>query len=154
MNWEAVGAIAELLGSMAVVGTLLFLVVQIRTNSVMIQNATVQDSANAVAEWSRQLTANPELYSIYRTGLRDDTALSKDDRGLFDLVLFQAFHSISSIYLQYRNGGLGEERWESEMRIFTTNFETPGGRASWERQKHMLDVKFQKEIEAQFKSGD
>ena len=154
MNWEAVGAIAELLGSMAVVGTLLFLVVQIRTNSVMIQNATAQDSANAVAEWSRQLTGNPELYRIYRTGLHDDTALSKEERGLFDLVLFQAFNSISSIYTQHQNGGLGEERWESEMRVFAANFNTPGGRASWERQKHMINVYFQEEVEAQFNSGD
>jgi hypothetical protein len=120
----------------------------------MIQNATAQDSANAVADWSRQLTGNPELYRIYRTGLRDDTELSKEDRGLFDLVLFQAFNSISSIYMQYRNGGLGEERWESEMRVFATIFDTPGGRSSWERQKHMLDVNFQKEVDAQLKSGD
>ena len=154
MNWEAVGAIAELLGSVAVIGTLLFLVVQIRTNSVMIQNATTQDSANAVADWARQLTGNPELYRIYRTGLRDDAELSKEDRGLFDLVLFQAFNSISSIYVQYRNGDLGKERWESEWRVFGTNYDTPVGRASWERQKHMVDVNFQREVDSRFKLGD
>jgi len=86
MNWDAVGAIAELMGSIAVAGTLLFLLVQIRSNSMMIQNASAQDSANAVSEWSRQLTSNRDLYRIYRQGLRDDTVLNSEERGLFDFL--------------------------------------------------------------------
>lgn len=154
MNWDAVGAVAELLGSVAVVATLVFLIKQIRTNSVMVQNATAQAAAEAVADWSRQLTENPELYRIYRMGLKDDSALSREDRGLFDLVLFQAFNSISSIYLQYLNGGFGENRWESEMRVFAMNFNTPGGRASWERQKHMLDINFRREVQSRFEHSN
>lgn len=150
MDWDAIGAIAELLGSVAVIATLIFLVRQIKTNSIMIQNNTAQSAADAVASWSRQLTENPELYRIYRNGLKDDSTLSREDRGVFDLILFQAFNSISSIYLQYKNGGFGEDRWESEMRVFDQNFSTPGGRASWERQKHLLDVNFQREVERRF----
>ena len=150
MNWEAIGAFAELLGSLAVVVTLIFLLKQIKTNSIMIQNSTAQGAADAVAAWSRQLTNDPELYRIYRAGLKDDSTLSKEERGLFDLVMFQAINSISSIYLQYKNGGFGEDRWDSEMQIFESNFDTPGGRSSWKRQKHMLDISFQKEIEKRF----
>ena len=150
MDWDAIGAIAELLGSVAVIATLIFLVRQIKTNSIMIQNNTAQSAADAVASWSRQLTENPELYRIYRNGLKDDSTLSREERGVFDLILFQAFNSISSIYLQYKNGGFGEDRWESEMRVFDQNFSTPGGRASWERQKHLLDVNFQREVERRF----
>jgi hypothetical protein len=150
MNWDAVGAVAELLGSVAVVATLICLLKQLKTHSIMIQNNTAQSAADAIAAWSRQLTENPSLYQIYRNGLKDDRSLSSEDRGLFDLVMFQAFNSISSIYLQYKNGGFGEDRWESEMRVFGRNFDTPGGRASWERQKHMLDVNFQKEIAKRF----
>ena len=154
MNWDALGAIAELLGSVAVVVTLLFLLKQLKTNSVMIQNSTAQGAADAIATWARQLTENPELYRIYRTGLKGDSELSREEQGLFDLTLFQAFNSISSIYVQYKNGGCGEDRWESEMRVFAANFNTPGGRASWERQKHMLDINFQREIEKKFSAHD
>ena len=154
MNWDALGAIAELLGSVAVVVTLLFLLKQLKTNSVMIQNSTAQGAADAIAAWARQLTENPELYRIYRMGLKDDSELGREERGLFDLILFQAFHSISSVYVQYKNGGFGDDRWESEIRVFAANYQTPGGRASWERQKHMLDTNFQREIEEQFNARD
>ncbi len=154
MNWDALGAIAELVGSVAVFVTLLFLLKQLKTNSVMIQNSTAQGSADSVAAWARQLTENQELYRVYRMGLKNDSELSRDERGLFDLILFQAFHSISSVYVQYKNGGFGEDRWESEIRVFAANYQTPGGRASWERQKHMLDTNFQREIEEQFNARD
>ena len=120
----------------------------------MIQNATVQGASEAVADWARQMTGNPDLYRIYRTGLKDDAQLSAEERGLFDLILFQAFNSISSIYFQYINGGCDEDRWESEMRLFAVNFQRPGGQRSWERQKHMLDVNFQAEIESRFYSDE
>ena len=150
MNWEAIGAIAELLGSLVVVLTLIFLAVQLRANSVMIKNATLQNSSNAISEWARQLAENPDLYRIYRTGLVDDSALSNEDRGRFDLVLFQAFNSISNIYEQYDNGGLERERWKSELNMFGANYNTPGGRASWERQKFMLTLNFQEEVKSHF----
>ena len=155
MSWDAIGAIAELLGSLAVIATLIFLVQQIKTNSVMIQNNTAQSAADIISLRPKRVifnpgTENPELYRIYRSGLKDDSALSREERGLFDLVLFQAFNSISSIYLQYRNGGFGEVRWESELRVFDQNFSTHGGRASWERQKHLLDADFQLEVERRF----
>jgi hypothetical protein len=153
MNWEAIGATAELLGALAVVATLVFLIKQIRDSSTMIQNSTAQSTSESISDWARQLTENPDLYRIYRAGLKDDSSLSKEERGLFDLVLFQAFHANSSIYFQYRNGGFGIDRWESEVRIFAINYNTPGGRASWERQKHMLDQNYCKEIEARFEGN-
>ena len=109
MNWEAIGAIAEILGSLAVIVTLVLLILQLKTNSIMIQNSTAQSSTSSISEWARQLTQNPDLYS-----------------------------------------GLEKVRWEAELVTFGVNYNTPGGRASWERQKYMLDPRFQKEVEQYF----
>lgn len=150
MNWDAIGAIAELLGSIAVVATLVFLIKQIRSNTAMVQNNTAQNASEAIAAWSRQLTENPDLYRIFREGLANDNQLSKEDRGLFDLIMFQAFHANSTAYFQNKNGGFSTDRFESEMLIFSENHSTPGGKASWDRQKHLLDKEFRDEIEKRF----
>jgi len=150
VNWEAIGAIAEILGSLAVIVTLVLLILQLKTNSIMIQNSTAQSSTSSISEWARQLTQNPDLYLLYRAGLKDDTVLSKEDRGRFDLILFQVFQSVSGMYSQYLNSGLEKVRWEAELVTFGVNYNTPGGRASWERQKYMLDPRFQKEVEQYF----
>ena len=36
MNWEAIGAIGEVLGALAVIGSLVYLALQIRANSRML----------------------------------------------------------------------------------------------------------------------
>jgi hypothetical protein len=150
MNWDAIGAIAEMLGSIAVIATLVLLLNQLKTNSAMINNSTQQSRATATSEWLRQLAGNPELYSIYRAGLGDDSILSKDDRGRFDLVLLQVFIDVSSVYMQYLNGGLDEESWRSELQQLRGIYETPGGKACWERLKLRLDERFRHTIEAVF----
>jgi hypothetical protein len=150
MNWEAIGAIAEIMGSVAVIITLVLLLLQLRANTAMIQNSAAQNSANAISEWARQLTGDPNLYRLYRTGLRDDSALSKEDRGMFDLVVLQALQNVYGMYRQYHNGGIDRARWDVELLPFSVIYNTPGGRASWERQKFMLDPDFQKEVERHF----
>jgi len=149
MNWDAV----EALGAIAILITLILLIVQLRANSAMIKNSTAQNVSFAVAEWARQLTENPELYKIFRTGLLDDSKLSSEERGRFDLVMFQVFNGVSSVYDQYVNGGLDHDRWESELRTISANCNTPGGRASWERQKFMLRPSFRNEVEAYFENS-
>jgi hypothetical protein len=41
MNWEAIGAIGEVLGAIGVICTLLYLTVQIRQNTRALQGATL-----------------------------------------------------------------------------------------------------------------
>ena len=150
MNWEAIGAIAEIMGSVAIIITLALLILQLRTNTAMIQNSVAQNSANSIAEWARQLTGDANLYRLYRAGLKDDQALSKEDRGRFDLIVQQVFQSVYGMYTQYHNVGMDKARWEVELLPFGVIYNTPGGRASWERQKYMLDPGFQKEVEQHF----
>jgi hypothetical protein len=150
MNWEAIGAIAEIMGSVAVIVTLALLILQLRSNTVMIKNQTAQNSANSISAWSRQLTGNPDLYRLYRAGLKDDSALSKEDRGRFDMIIHQVFQDVYGMYTQYLNVGLDKARWEAQLRTLGVIYNTPGGRATWERQKFIMDPSFQKEVEQHF----
>lgn len=150
MNWEAIGAIAEIMGSVAVITTLGFLILQLRTNTAMIQNSIAQNSAGSISEWARYLTVDENLYRLYRAGLKDDSALSKEDRGRFDLIVLQVLQHAYGLYMQYHNAGMDRARWEVELLPFGVIYNTPGGRASWERQKYMLDPGFQKEVEQHF----
>jgi hypothetical protein len=60
MNWEAIGAIGELFGALAVVLTLIYLATQVRQNTLAMRVAAKQ-------EITRQLPAN--LCGIYRKPL-------------------------------------------------------------------------------------
>lgn len=72
MNWEATGAIGEILGAVAVIGTIFYLARQIRLNSAALDRANAYASASSVHDSNSlyvsiwQSVANdPELASIY-----------------------------------------------------------------------------------------
>ncbi|MFT4562959.1 MAG: hypothetical protein ACI9BW_002710 [Gammaproteobacteria bacterium] len=48
MNWDALGAISELVGALAVVATLVYLAIQIRQNTKQIEENTSTVRASAV----------------------------------------------------------------------------------------------------------
>ena len=64
MNWEAISAIAGLLGAIGVIITLIYLSVQIKQNNKQLRG----EATASVYEYSRTLTemlsANPKLYKI------------------------------------------------------------------------------------------
>jgi hypothetical protein len=153
MDWDAVGAIAELIGSIAVIATLVYLAAQVRANSMSVQNSTIQTQAAAQSEWSRQLTTNPELFELYRKGHSGKVELSARDLGRFDLVLNQSFTEIQAVYRQYLQGGFDDEVWNANLRTLGATCKTPGGLASWARQKALFDRRFQTEVDRYLESG-
>ena len=58
MNWEAIGAIAELLGAFAIIITLVYLTIQVR------QNASAQEQQNALTAASIMQSRTDTVFSF------------------------------------------------------------------------------------------
>jgi hypothetical protein len=81
MNWEAIGAIGEVVGAFAVFLSLLYLAIQIRNSRRSDQLAAAAGAASAVDEWIGQIVRDGELYDLYRRGLTDYESLSRSEDG-------------------------------------------------------------------------
>ena len=55
MNWDAIGAVGELIGAIAVVITLVYLAIQIRQNTKTVRASTYQSVAEALADGSYKM---------------------------------------------------------------------------------------------------
>lgn len=92
MSWEAIGAIGEILGAVAVVGTIFYLARQMRQNAEAIQQsndfaqaASIQVSNADYIQIFLQLSSDAELADIYHR------ALVGEELGAPDTVRFAAF---------------------------------------------------------------
>ena len=74
MNWDAIAAIAEMLGAVTVLATLVYLAFQIKQSNTHMQSAAAQSQADNQLRWMADLAKDPELFQLYRTGLKDDAA--------------------------------------------------------------------------------
>ena len=70
-----------------------------------------------------------------RRGLIDQENLSKEELGRFDLIMLRAFQTNTSVYQQSINGSMVENAWTDTLRLVKAPLSTPGGWASWMRQK-------------------
>jgi hypothetical protein len=129
MNWEAIGAIGEVLGAAAVIITLAYLAVQIRQNSRQLERSV---QAMRVAEddaisrgfdlWRELLISDEKLSEIYIRGLDDLSALDPTERLRFNLLLSGYTWNV---WKAWRSEDLISE---SSPEIFRHLLRHPGGR--------------------------
>ena len=62
MNWDALGAIGELIGGLAVIATLAYLAIQIRENNRMMKIAAKRDQASQTKELALLVFEHPEVF--------------------------------------------------------------------------------------------
>jgi hypothetical protein len=143
MNWDAVAAIAELVGSFAVVASLGYLAVQIRRSSRDSQLTVYFSLRSNVQQFRSMLAENPELARIYREGLANVEQLSDDDRWRFGALMQYEY----AFFEDYFN--LGREvplfhRATDDLRWFASR---PGARDWWRKGRRLYHPDFQRHVD-------
>lgn len=103
--WDAIGAVGEVLGALAVVATLIYLSKQLRQNSQQIRLNSSQIAHQNYSSNIREVLSDPELLPLFRKGLNDYSSLSTEDQARFHAVML-GFHVSYSQNAQLREEGI------------------------------------------------
>ena len=104
MNWEAIGAIGEILGAIAVVATLIYLARQIRQNSQAVEIAALRDTTEQWNKWSEVVATSPELADIVVRGNKSYKQLPEIEAlqyGAYVQMFFDCTESYRSLVLEH-----------------------------------------------------
>jgi hypothetical protein len=131
MNWEAFGAIGEIVGAVAVMATLVYLSLQIRQTNKVNASAVRQGFYDFTARQMLHGTESNEFHSMLDRACMTDQELSSGER--FQLFrFFQAvFVGYQCAYFQYHNGALGEEDWNVFRALLRSFWLLPGKEAAF-----------------------
>lgn len=151
MNWDAIGAIGELVGSAAVVITIAYLAIQTKSNTKAIQSNAVSQSRLATTGALEAIANGGESAAIYYAGLTDPDSLKKERRVHFDILLTLQVRGSETIFLDNRNGLVPDELWESHWRGQLLALDTRGGREWWQRHQVIVTDAFKDWITAELK---
>ena len=138
MNWEAISAIGQIVGALAVVISLIYLAREIRGNARSARLASV-DTLN---RWLGELIEHPHLSELYYRGIHDFQSLQGADLVRFSSLMGQLFHIYEEIYYQHLERHLEKRLWravEAPMRDLNAY---PGIQAWWRSRSHWFDEKF------------
>lgn len=116
LNWQAIGAVAELFGAAAVFLMLIYLALQIRQNTPALQSSASQAVHENFALWYGQTQSDPVVLDISIRGMADYSSLSETERAQF-IALFTTFsiHTQNAFY-KWREGSLAPDRNSSQKR--------------------------------------
>ena len=125
MNWDAIGAIAESIGAIAVVVTLMYLTMQLRQNTKAIEHSTDRAVFEDAYKWMYTLVEDPEIAELYVAGMRGDDQTTAD-RLRFGLLLNALFTHWSHAFEAGAFDIVNNAQIEGVL-------SRPGGAAYWER---------------------
>ncbi len=141
-NWEAIGAVGEVVGGAAVFISLLYLAVQIRSSRRSDQVAAAAGAASAVDEWIGQIVRDEKLYELYQRGLSDYESLTREEKGRFFLLIVQFLRSMEAIWFQLQLGAIEPGYWSSMETTIRRIVGSIGGRRSFEKSREFLSPEF------------
>jgi len=146
INWDAVGAIGEIVGAIAVVISVAYLAIQIRAGSKTL-STNLRDSIFAsVIQWNYQLAADPECVGMFHKGLRDFHSLDENERLRFMHYAFGLFKVFENIYLHYLEGSVGEEAWLQHQTLIHSYYTMPGDQYYLRARKAAFDKRFLEQL--------
>jgi len=111
MNWEALGAIGEIVGAIAVIATLGYLAVQIRQNTRALKASTHQGLIDSTLNYQSLTLNNPDVARIRLYGTTDPSKLTEEDQYRFRTAMQMLFRLIENAFVQHEEGTLGDEGW-------------------------------------------
>ena len=143
MNWDALGAIGELIGAVAVILTLLYLAAQIRQNTRSNQTAAIQMMSAQNAEWLTLLSqpggAAKLFYMESSVGLNE---LSDEDSSRYVSLIIHMCRLYDTQYHLYKLDAIPEELWASSLVSLRRTMESKAAQQSWMLTKDLFTTSF------------
>src|SRR5205814_6495991 len=126
MNWDAVSAISQLVGSVAVVLSVLYLAMQVHRSTRVAKLATQDAAATALREVTKPFMENAEVERIWRIGLENVGALSVEERARFFHAAYQFLKAFETIHFHYVYGLMDKQLWEGWRGLLRHYIAAPG----------------------------
>ena len=123
-NWEALGAIAEAVGVVAIFVSLIYVAAQIRLSTKQAARAVEASELEAVERKIDTghrvrdlLILNPDLVELMLTGFRGYNSLADVEQFRFNLLLRNVFAEIQGAYVRHIRVNRSPEDFEGSQRV-------------------------------------
>jgi len=153
MNWEAIGAIGEMVGAAGVIVSLLYLAVQVQAATRANRRENAHELNEATRAWWAQLSEDGERASIWRRGLTEYGSLTPTEALQFSAMVLHLM-TISE-ELHFARIDKDVPHWVgSPSLIGRREIVSLPGFASWYAERgHWLSPEFREVVEREMREG-
>ncbi len=142
MNWEAIGAVGEILGASGVILSLIYLASQIRSQNKERRLAAASEWTNQWNEFSVSFAESPSLSELWLKGCNDFSSLNPSEVVQYSAQCGRFFRVAEGLYDQYTQGRLDAQTWRGLARTLEDITLLPGVKTWWPTRAHWYSDKF------------
>jgi len=149
MNWEALGAIGEIVGAAAVVLTLGYLAVQMRQNTRAVRAASFHQVADSFSAVSLAVVQDATLVSLLLRTRLDPESLTREEHARFQVFLLTFVRRAESMFFHSEQGTLQRESWQGIRMTLADTLATSLGQRWWSESSHRFNSSFRAYVDAE-----
>ena len=135
MNWEAIGAIGQIVGTALVGVTLIYLALQLRQNTSSLKSSTFLAISTLMGSTMEVLATHSDLAPLLIKAQSGLDELSAAERARFGFLMMMAFRRVETVVVQRHLGFIGAELTEGFERSALSALGSNGARQWWEMSK-------------------
>jgi hypothetical protein len=147
MNWHAIGPIAEMLGAIGVIASLVYVGIQVRQNTRTTHAASINAHITSANFVRQQIVANAEVADIYAKGMANPDDLTELEKVRFRVLFASILWTSWNAFAQTQLTGLDGSTFEAQKPFIRRLFTMPGGRWFWQEYADEFESEFQVAIE-------
>ena len=149
MDLQQLAQIGEFLGGLSVLLTLIYLALQIRSNTTAVRSAAAQQTHDTLTDGYFRLAQDLALNRVFRTGTRDLSELTEDEMGQFFAFWSGTLYVCQNWLYQKDKGVLDEELMKSFLGGVATNFHADGFKAFWSSRRDTFSPTLREWVEGE-----
>jgi hypothetical protein len=146
VNWDAVGALGEVVGAIAVVASIVYLAMQVRENTRSSRSATRQAISDAIVA-ANMIWAQSESFSQVFQDHLDGKELPEHQALQLSGYCYAYLRNWENVHYQYRSGMLSDEEWRGFRLNVKALLQVSAFRDFWAREREVFSLAFRREVE-------
>ncbi len=152
MNWEAIGAIGNVVGAVVVTVTLVYLIIQIKQNNKLLRLNTANVVTEELQAMFSLLAADKDLSEIFiEAGKRE--VLEGVNRVRYYTFTNNVMRIYENAYLQRKERSIPEAHWVGLTRLMIDYTDMPAFSSYWSDRKHWGSDEFVEYMESEIISA-
>jgi hypothetical protein len=142
LNWEAIAAIGEAVGGLAVIASLIYLAVQIRQSRQLERAASIREMFAKGSDMVGYTAHHPENLETIRRGVADLSQLSFEEIDIFNGWAVHCLVVVEQAMYMHRDGLLPEASWRAFENYGLAIVRSPGGSEWWSTYAGVIGQEF------------
>jgi hypothetical protein len=147
MNWDALAAIAELVGSIAVIVSILYLAAQVKQSAADVRANIIHSLHSNEVE----LQAKPATDVILARAVEKaytGGSLDEDERAQFTMWFYSAMINFEQVYIEYKRLEVESDLFEAQRVRIAGGLEPAIAKAVWNRLKDRFSQSFRDYVQS------